>query len=121
MENWRILVVEDDPDGQDLLSRLFDRHQIDYDIAYRAERALELLAEHTYTGVVIDLNLPGMDGWQFIQALHERETTSKLPCVAITAYHNSYLPSKAREAGFVAYIPKPLEVRTFVQQLQQNF
>lgn len=119
MGQWRILIVEDDPDGQDLLARLFDRHEIQYDIAYGAERALELLANHHYDGAVIDLNLPGMDGWQLLQALHE--AAADLPCVAITAYHNTHLPSKAREAGFVDYIRKPLEVKTFVHQLQQKF
>jgi CheY-like chemotaxis protein len=86
-----------------------------------AEAALELLQQNKFTGCIIDLHLPGMDGWRLLDLIHQNEATARTPCIAITAYHSAMLPMKAREAGFDAYIPKPLEPASFVRIMGQTF
>ncbi len=117
MRDWNLLVVEDDPDGQEVVSRLLTYRKVQHDTAGNAEDALKQLDNRT--GVIIDLNLPGMDGWTLLQQIRNNPQTADLPCVAITAYHSAELAVKAIESGFVAYFPKPLDTTSFVRELER--
>ncbi len=117
MYDKRLLVVEDDPDGQEVVARLLRHHKIAADVVYTAEDALDLLAANHYSGAIFDLALPGMDGWSLLETVQNNNHTAALPCVAITAYHSADVAVKAMEAGFVAYFPKPLEATSFVREL----
>lgn len=121
MENWHILVIEDDPDGQEVIARLLRFHNIPNQVVGTAEAALELMREQTFTGCIIDLHLPGMDGWRLLNRIQANDATANTPCVAITAYHSSNLPTKAREAGFEAYLPKPFEPGKLVKVMGEVF
>ncbi|MCC7446560.1 MAG: response regulator [Anaerolineae bacterium] len=119
MDNWRLLVVEDDVDGQEVVSRILRHHKIPFDVATSGEDALHLLTRNTYTGAILDLSLPGMDGWTLLDTLQKSPTTHHIKCVAVTAYHSADVAVKAIEAGFVAYFPKPLEATSFVRELER--
>ncbi len=121
MKDWHVLVVEDDPDGQEVVARMLRHRNIPMDVVGTAEDALDRLAQETFTGVVIDLALPGMDGFSLLQQLRDNPETSDLPCVAITAYHSAEVAVKAIESGFAAYFPKPLETTSFVRELERVF
>lgn len=121
MNSWRVLVVEDDPDGQELVSRMLRHYHIAIDVAKDAEDALICLANQHYTGVIIDLSLPGMSGWSLLQNIQNIDTTGSLPCVAITAYHSPEVAVEAKRVGFAAYFAKPLEAVEFVQKLRTVF
>ena len=115
---WSILVVEDEPDGQEVVSSLLSNFNISTETAFTAEAALNLLKQHVYTGVVIDLNLPGMDGLSLVKRIRENPAIAMTPCVAITAFHTSQVRQQAITAGFNAYFPKPLDEISFVRELQ---
>ena len=68
---------------------------------------------------MIDLGLPGMDGWEVLQAIRANPETAGLPCVAMTAFHTSSVRQQAIEAGFNAYFPKPLDDTLFVRELSR--
>lgn len=122
-EDWRLLIIEDDPDGREVIARILQHHQIIGDFAKTAEEAIQFLSRYddSYTGVVIDLHLPGMDGWALLKAIQNDRDNAHLPCVAITAYHTPDLAIRAMASGFRAYIPKPLDVKQFVAELQRAF
>lgn len=120
MKDWHILVVEDDPDGQEVVARILRYHKIPFHIVFDAEDALEALSLGHYTGAVFDLALPGMDGWSLLDAVRHTPSAD-IPVVAITAYHSAELAVKAIEAGFSAYFPKPLDSTSFVRELQRVF
>jgi CheY-like chemotaxis protein len=119
MNHWYILLVEDDPDGQEVVMRILRHHHIAVDIVHSAEDALAHLSENEYTAAIVDLALPAMDGWSLLKTIHQNATTADLPCVAITAFHSADLAVKAIAAGFTAYFPKPLEATAFVRELQR--
>jgi CheY-like chemotaxis protein len=119
MNQWNILVVEDDADGQEVVGRVLRHFKIASQIVGTAEDALEVLPHNNYTGVVIDLHLPGMDGWTLLGTIRNDPRLAHVPCVAITAYHSADVAVKAIEAGFAAYFPKPLDATTFVRELQR--
>ncbi|MEZ4668039.1 MAG: response regulator [Anaerolineae bacterium] len=117
MIEWRLLVVEDDPDGQELLARMLRFHQIPFDVVVDGETAMDMLEQQSYSGALVDLALPGVDGWTLLDAIRNNPATADMPCVAMTAYHSADLAVKAVEAGFRAYFPKPLNSTSFVQDL----
>jgi two-component system, chemotaxis family, CheB/CheR fusion protein len=117
MSQWRMLVVEDDPNGQELATVVLEHRQIQVDVARTAEDGLKLLDKNRYTAAIIDLSLPGMDGWTLLRNIQNNPRTAGLPCFAITAYHAATVAQQALQAGFTAYFPKPLQVESFVDDL----
>src|SRR5258706_5183289 len=107
--DWNVRVVEDDPDGQDVVQRILRHHRIGFEAAYDAETALDMLDKGHYTLAVIDLALPGIDGWELLKAIRSDPQTAAMPCVAITAYHSSEVILEAGRNGFAAYFAKPLD------------
>lgn len=117
MENWRILVVEDDPDGQEVVGRILKHHRIQLDTVGHAEDAWEMLQNTDYTAVIIDLHLPDIDGWTLFNNIKADPNFSGTPCIAVTAFHSAEVAYKAVQDGFLAYFPKPLEATSFVREL----
>lgn len=119
MQEWQLLVIEDDADGQEVVHRMLQHHGINSVGVGSGEEALHLLEEHHFTGVIIDLHLPGIDGWRLLQAIRSNQQTADLPCVAITAFHSVDVAAEAIDAGFQAYFPKPLQTATFIDTLKR--
>ncbi len=117
MNNWHMLVVEDDHYGSQVVASMLKYHQITADFAQTAEEALQFLGSQEYSMAIIDLNLPGIDGWSLLQSIRSNSDTAQMPCVAITAYHDAKVAQQALLAGFTSYFPKPL-LTSFVQDLQ---
>ena len=114
-----ILVIDDNVDSLDMIGHIFRHHHIDFDVTSSAEEALELLAQRTYKGLVVDLALPKMDGWTLLNQVHQNPDTADLKCVAVTAYHSAELAVKAIDAGFIAFFPKPLQNSAFAREIQR--
>ena len=117
MNQWHILVVEDDKDGQEVVSRMLKHHRIAHSVTGSGEEAIQFLQEYEVTACIIDLALPGIDGWGILQYIQSTPGLQHLPCIAVTAYHSVDVAQKALEAGFAAYFPKPLEATSFVRQV----
>jgi two-component system sensor histidine kinase/response regulator len=119
MNVGRILLVEDEPDGREVVRDLLDYHEIPSEAVATAEEALTRLAQEHFDGVVIDLALPGMDGFGLLRAIRGDERFADLPCIAYTAFHTSMVRRDALEAGFNAYFPKPLDDNAFIRELKR--
>ena len=114
----KILIVEDDPDGQVVIKRLLAIEGIESDVVSSGEAALEVLPEEDYQGVIIDLGLPGIDGMSLLKHIRGDVSHRELPCIAITAYHNSSVRQEAQQVGFNAYYPKPLDYQHFAAEVR---
>jgi CheY-like chemotaxis protein len=119
MTNQKILVVEDDIDGQEVVKRILRYHKIPADIVSSGEQAIAQLASNEYTAAIVDLSLPQIDGWTLLSTIKNTPTIAQMPCVAVTAFHSAEVAIKAIEAGFVAYFPKPLDPTSFVRELER--
>jgi CheY-like chemotaxis protein len=115
---WKVLVVEDEADSMELVQELFHHHGIPSIGASSGEEALRILETETPTLIIIDLALPGIDGWGLLGALKNKRALSNIPRVAITAYHTAEVANQAIEKGFDAYFSKPLDATSFVRELQ---
>lgn len=116
--DWKVLVVEDEADSMELVQELFHHHGIPSIGASSGEEALRILETETPTLIIIDLALPGIDGWGLLGALKNKRSLSNIPRVAITAYHTAEVANQAIEKGFDAYFSKPLDATSFVRELQ---
>jgi CheY-like chemotaxis protein len=112
-----ILIVEDEPDGQELVSRMLDIMNIPHEVAGDGESAWSYLSTRQYAAAIIDLALPGMDGVELLKRVRANGPTQSLPCIAVTAYHTPELKQQAVETGFDAYFPKPLDKTLLINAL----
>ncbi|MCA9913947.1 MAG: response regulator [Anaerolineae bacterium] len=114
-----ILVVEDDPDGQAVVRHILEYHRWPVVVASNGERASDYLFQQQihFSAAIVDLALPGMDGWQLLAAIRQNPATASLLCVAVTAFHSSKTRAAAIKAGFDAYIPKPVDSTGFIRTI----
>lgn len=118
IKNWNVMVVEDEADSLELVQGLLTHYGIHSVAAVTGEEALHLLGQLSPTVVIIDLALPGVDGWGVLKAIRQNRALSHTPCVAITAFHTPELAEQAIEAGFNAYFAKPIDATSFVRELE---
>ena len=113
MSRKRILLVEDHPLNVKLVTLLLQR---DYDVraAGDADEALQILDAWLPDLILMDVQLPGMDGLELVRRLKADPRTRGIVMVALTAYAMKGDEEKALAAGCSGYITKPLDTKTFV-------
>lgn len=117
MSNYRILVVEDDLSGRQLVDNLLTHFGCRVDSTDNPIEALDWVRVNQYDVAVLDLSLPSMSGWELLKEFDKAGLTATMPCIAVTAYHSPETRQSAINAGFYAYLPKPLDVRSFYSEL----
>lgn len=115
-----VLIVEDDPDGAATVDMMLQAVGIKTHVVESAEAALAVLgADSHFDGVVVDLALPVMDGFELMTTLRRDKTHHALRLIAMTAYHTPELKVKALDEGFNAYFAKPLDTNKFAKALER--
>jgi len=117
-----ILCIEDNPANLRLLEGIFARHSgIRLLSALAPGLGLELARTHQPALILLDINLPDMDGYAVMQCLRENASTRHIPVLAISANAIPKDVERGKAAGFVAYVTKPIDVaelqRTVLQLL----
>ena len=113
-----ILVVEDNPLNLELVSDLLRSASYSVVEATSAEQALELALAVMPELVLLDIRLPGMDGLEAVQRL-KQDVTARIPVVALTAQAMKGDEDAALAAGFSGYITKPINTRTFLDEVRR--
>jgi CheY-like chemotaxis protein len=113
MLKTEILVVDDEEAIRKLLKKAFDEEGFSILEAESAESALELIKKHPVKTIVVDMNLPGMNGMEFGRAVRRDSPNAKM--YAITGMPSKFEFSDCREAGFDGYFTKPLNLKLFVK------
>ncbi len=114
-----VLYVEDDRINLVLMEEVFRRLPgWQLDVAEDGAEALQRLDDLRPDLVLIDMNLPDMNGMQLLRSLRERSGLSDLPCVALSADGLPEQIQAAQAAGFMAYWLKPIEVPRLVEALR---
>ena len=105
----RVLVVDDNVDGARLLARLLRSRGHHAELAHDGPAALAAAAAHAPDVVLLDIGLPGMDGFEVARRLREREGPNRALLVATTGYGREDDLRRSREAGFDHHMVKPLD------------
>jgi len=119
MAGERILLVEDNPQNRRLAQFLLQSHGYIVYEATTGEAALELARTHLPDLILMDLQLPGVDGYAVTQRLKEDAATAAIPVVALTAYAMQGDRDKALAVGCDGYITKPIDTREFPAAVQR--
>lgn len=114
---WRVLLVDDEPDSLDLAYDILALHGAQVARAASGYDGLDMLETVHPTLVVLDLNMPEPDGWDLLRAIRTDPALGDIPVVAITAYYSETVEQRAADAGFDAFIPKPIKSGDFMQHL----
>ena len=113
-----ILLVEDNEKNMKLARDLLQYHGFATIEATNAEDGVELARERKPKLVLMDIQLPGMDGVTALGQLRADEATSAIPVVAMTASVMKEDRERFDKAGFDGFITKPIDVRAFPQQVR---
>lgn len=117
MNGEQILAIDDNPANLKLIRVLLSAHGYDVRTATDAEEALELLAVETPALILMDIQLPGMDGLELSRRLKADPATRGITIVAVTAYAMKGDEARALAAGCDGYLPKPIDVTALPTQV----
>jgi two-component system, cell cycle response regulator DivK len=113
-----ILVVEDNEKNLKLVRDVLEYAGYDVRVARTAEDGITLAVKEPPDLVLMDLQLPGMDGMEALRRLRENPRTADIPVVAVTAQAMKQDRERVLDAGFNGYVEKPISVRAFPDQVR---
>ena len=105
----RVLVVEDNRDAADTLRMLLELEGHEVTVTYRGDDGLRAALAAPPDVVVSDIGLPGLDGYALARALRASPRTASVRLVAVTGYGQQHDRRRALDAGFDAWLVKPVE------------
>lgn len=111
-----ILVVDDSPEIRMLVQRLLGKVGARVEAAASGEKAIEMASRGSYDVILLDIQMPGLDGYKTIEGL--KKAGVKTPVVALTAHAMKQDKEKAMKAGFSAFATKPMKVETIIKTVQ---
>jgi two-component system cell cycle response regulator DivK len=115
---YTILVVEDNERNLKLLRDVLEYAGYDVRVARTGEDGVSQAASEPPDLVLMDLQLPGIDGLEALRRLRQSPRTADIPVVAVTAQAMKQDRERALEAGFNGYVEKPISVRAFPDQVR---
>jgi signal transduction histidine kinase/CheY-like chemotaxis protein len=105
----RVLVVDDNPDGADSLAEVLRLLGHDADVAYDGRSAVSKAVADTFDLVVLDINLPGMDGYEVARRIRQQAPGGMHRFVAMTGFGTEEDHQRSRDEGFIAHLVKPID------------
>ena len=114
----KILLVEDNEMNRDMLSRRLERRGYSVAIAFDGRCAISAAEEEAPDLILMDMNLPEIDGWEVTRRLKSQDATRHIPVIALTAHAMVSDRQKALEAGCDEYEAKPVQFQRLVSKIQ---
>jgi signal transduction histidine kinase len=114
----KILYIEDNPANLNLMEAILEEiTDVEMLSAHNAELGIEIAETQLPEVILMDINLPGMSGYQALKKLQETNTTQHIPVVAVTANATKSDIARGKQAGFIDYVTKPFDLHTIEQVL----
>jgi len=120
MAGERILIVDDNATNLKLVAYLMRANGYEVDTALAAEPAVEALKAHRPDVILMDIQLPGIDGLELTRRLKADPATHDIVIIAVTAYAMKGDQDKALAAGCDDYITKPIDTRTLPETIARH-
>lgn len=114
-----VLLVEDHEDNREIYSLILERHGYDVVVAPTGEEAVRMARESMPALILMDISLPGINGWTATQMIRRMAGGIRVPIIALTAH---VLPEHRRHAevvGLNGFIPKPCEPRRLIEEVSR--
>ena len=114
----KILMIEDNEQNRDALSRRLQRHGYDVITALDGRQGVAMAQTELPDLILMDLNLPDVDGWEATRMLKEAPETRGIPIMAMTAHAIAGDQERALQAGCDDYHAKPVEFQRLLTQIE---
>ena len=114
-----ILYVEDNPDNRNLIRRVLNAEGYSVVEAINGNQAIEKLDSNSVDLILMEINMPDMDGYTLTAKIKAIQKYSKIPIVAVTANVMRGDREKSLEAGCDGYIQKPIDIDALAQQIER--
>lgn len=114
----RILLVEDNEDNRDMLSRRLARKGYDVVCACDGQEGVEMAAAERPDLILMDMSLPVLDGWQASRQIKSDPETKKIPVIALTAHAMASDREQALQAGCDDYDTKPIDLPRLLEKIE---
>lgn len=113
----KILLVEDDEMNRDMLSRRLIKRDFDVCIAVDGEQGVQMARSESPDLILMDMSLPGIDGWTATRQLKAEAETRSIPIIALTAHAMAGDREKALEAGCDDFDTKPVDLARLLSKM----
>lgn len=118
---YNVLYVEDNKSNQKLIENLFSEHSnVDLTISPTAEDGLKIIVGKHFDLIILDINLPGMDGYRALEKIKANAKTKDIPVIALSASASDDDIKKGLEAGFNKYITKPVVLTELISTINNE-
>jgi two-component system cell cycle response regulator DivK len=114
-----VLLVEDNPHNRKIFSGMLTHNGFVVREAETGEVALKSVAEERPDIILMDLSIPGIDGWECTRRLKADPGTAKIPIIALTAHAMRGDEERARAAGCDGYLSKPISPKLVVEEVRK--
>jgi DNA-binding response OmpR family regulator len=114
-----VLVIEDDADIQNFISRVLELEGYHVLQAGDGNKGMERLKDNSVGLILLDLMLPGIDGWTLLQQIKHNKELSGIPVVIITAVAESVQKKRALRMGAAEYLTKPLSAQLLMKTVNE--
>jgi len=114
----KVLLIEDNDLNRDMLTRRLQRRGYDIVSATDGEQGVALASSERPDLILMDISLPGLNGWDATRRIRENSATAGIPIIALTAHAMSGDREKTIEAGCDEYETKPVELNTLLAKMQ---
>jgi CheY-like chemotaxis protein len=115
----KILLVEDNEMNRDMLSRRLIRRGYEVEIAVDGAEGIEAAKRITPDLILMDMDLPVIDGWEATKQLKGAPETKEIPIIALTAHAMQGQQQRALDAGCNDYDTKPVEITRLLQKIRK--
>ncbi|HMP90329.1 MAG TPA: response regulator [Kiritimatiellia bacterium] len=116
----KVLLIEDNEQNRYLTEFLLNQRGYEIVSAFDGPRGIELARTIKPDIILLDIQLPNMDGYQVAQSLRLIDSLRAVPIIAVTSYAMVGDREKAMEAGCTGYIEKPINPDTFVDEVERH-
>ena len=114
----KILIVEDNEMNRDMLSRRLARRGYEIAVAVDGEQGLALAQAEAPALILMDMSLPGLDGWEATRRLKSMPETRAIPVIALTAHAMAGDREKAVAAGCDDFDTKPVDLTRLLEKIE---
>jgi CheY-like chemotaxis protein len=115
----RILVAEDSAANRELITEILELNGYETTIADDGGAAVERLRQRTYDLVLLDIQMPMLDGYQVMEQMRAHHEWATIPVVALTAYAMQGDREHALRAGFDDYVTKPIDFQVLLSTIER--
>jgi len=114
----KILLVEDNEMNRDMLTRRLQRKSYEVDAAVNGEEGIEAARRSRPDLIIMDMGLPGIDGWEATRRIKAVPETAAIPVIALTSHAMAGDREKALEAGCDDYDTKPVDLERLLGKIE---